>query len=83
MIERIGSQATLDFQAGTNAYQDTATIANHEEATRRMLAWLDTAGFLAPGGLEVVGHRVVHGGPHFVAPTRLDDDVIASLTLAP
>jgi acetate kinase len=80
VIERIGSQATLDFQAGSNAYQDTATIADHEEATRWMLAWLDTAGFLAPGGLDAVGHRVVHGGPHFVAPTRLDDDVIAALT---
>jgi acetate kinase len=45
-----------------------------------MFAWLDTAGFLAPGGLDAVGHRVVHGGPHFVAPMRLDDDVIAVLT---
>ena len=74
VIERIGSQAALDFQAGCNAYQDTATIADHEEASRRVLAWLDTAGFLAPSGLDAVGHRVVHGGPHFVAPTRLDDE---------
>jgi acetate kinase len=80
VIESIGSRATLDFQAGSNAYQDTTTIADHEEATRRMFAWLDTAGFLAPGGLDAVGHRVVHGGPHFVAPMRLDDDVIAVLT---
>jgi len=79
VIERIGSQTALDFQAGSNTYQDTATIADHEKATRRMFAWLDTAGFLAPGGLDAVGHRVVHGGPHFVAPTRLDDDVIAAL----
>src|SRR5919108_712008 len=79
-IERIGHQATLDFQAGSNAYRDTATIADHEEASRRVFAWLDTAGFLAPGGLDAVGHRVVHGGPLFVAPTRLDDNVIAALT---
>ena len=80
VIERIGKQASLDFQAGSHAYQDTAAIADHEEASRRMLAWLDTAGFLAPGGLDAVGHRVVHGGPDFVAPARLDDDVIAALT---
>jgi acetate kinase len=80
VIERIGHQATLDFQAGSNAYRDTATIADHEEASRRVFAWLDTAGFLAPGGLDAVGHRVVHGGPLFVAPTRLDDNVIAALT---
>jgi acetate kinase len=44
-----------------------------------MFAWLDTASFLAPGCLDAVGHRVVHGGPLFVAPTHLDD-VIAALT---
>jgi len=79
VIERIGSQATLDFEAGSDAYRDTASIADHEEASRRVFAWLDTAGFLASGGLDAVGHRVVHGGPDFVAPTRLDDDVIAAL----
>ena len=47
VIERIGSQAALDFQAGSNVYQDTAAITDHEEASRRVLAWLDTAGFLA------------------------------------
>jgi acetate kinase len=47
VIERIGSQATLDFQAGSNAYRDTATSADHQEATRQMFAWLDTASFLA------------------------------------
>ena len=36
VIERIGSQVTLDFQAGSNAYRDTATSADHEDATRRM-----------------------------------------------
>ena len=25
----------------------------------RMFAWLDTIGFLVPGGLEAVGHRIV------------------------
>src|SRR5712691_3391058 len=79
VIERIGSQATLDFQAGSDVYRDTATIADHEEASRRVFVWLDTAGFLASDGLDAVGHRVVHGGPDFVAPTRLDDDVIAAL----
>jgi acetate kinase len=50
VIERIGSQATLDFQAASNAYRDAAPMADHEEATRRMFVWLDTAGFLVPGG---------------------------------
>ena len=56
------------------------TIADHEEASRHVFAWLDTTGFLAPSSLDTVGHRVVHGGPHFVAPTCLGGDVIAALT---
>jgi acetate kinase len=30
-------------------------------------------------GLGVVGHRVVHGGPSFGAPTVIDDDVVAAI----
>jgi len=83
MIERIGRQATLDFQAGSNPYLNTVTITDREEASRHVFAWLDTTGFLAPSGLDAVGHRVVHGGPHFVAPTCLGGDVIAALTQLP
>jgi acetate kinase len=32
-----------------------------------------------PLSIAVVGHRVVHGGPRFVAPKLLDDDVVAGL----
>jgi len=79
VIERIGGQASLDFVAESNAYQDTASIADHEQASRRVLDWLGTAGFLTPSGLEAVGHRVVHGGHRFVEPVRLDDTVIAAI----
>jgi acetate kinase len=33
----------------------------------------------APADLVAVGHRVVHGGAEFVAPTLLDDEVIGRL----
>jgi acetate kinase len=29
--------------------------------------------------LDAVGHRIVWGGPYFVAPKRLDNDVITAL----
>jgi acetate kinase len=32
------------------------------------------------GALDAVGHRVVHGGPRFAGPVRLDDEVVAYLT---
>ena len=41
------------------------------------LDWLaEHAGTLA---VRVVGHRVVHGGVHYSAPTRIDDAVFATL----
>jgi acetate kinase len=79
VIEHIGGQARLDFVADSSTYQDTTSITDHEQASRRVLDWLDTAGFLAPGGLEAVGHRVVHGGHRFVEPARLDDTVITAI----
>jgi acetate kinase len=38
------------------------------------------AAFLADAGpVEAVGHRVVHGGPRYTGPVRVDDDVIGYL----
>jgi acetate kinase len=79
VIEHIGDQASIDCVADRAAYQDTMTIANHDEATRHIFAWLTRAGFLAPGSLDAVGHRVVHGGYRFTEPTCLDDNVIAAI----
>src|SRR2546422_11367889 len=61
VIERIGGQASLDFAAESHAYQDTASIADHEQASRRVVDWLATAGCLEPGGLEGTRHRVALG----------------------
>ncbi|HET7342807.1 MAG TPA: acetate/propionate family kinase, partial [Methylomirabilota bacterium] len=33
----------------------------------------------AAGPVDAVGHRVVHGGPRFVAPTRIDAEVLAAI----
>jgi acetate kinase len=35
--------------------------------------------FLHDAQLDAVGHRVVHGGTRFTAPTRLNDDVVTQL----
>lgn len=43
----------------------------------RLFDWLDAAGWL--DGLEAVGHRIVHGGLEFAAPTALTADVIGRL----
>jgi acetate kinase len=50
----------------------------------RHAAALRTALADAGGHAEAVGHRVVHGGPRFAAPVRVDDDVRAAIgSLAP
>jgi len=41
------------------------------------LRWID--GELDGGVLAAVGHRVVHGGPDFVAPVRLTASIVAAL----
>lgn len=57
------------------------THANHESA----VAWLIAALARAPHlSLEAAGHRVVHGGPDYAAPVRVDAAVLAALDrLAP
>ncbi|HEY3009663.1 MAG TPA: acetate kinase [Micromonosporaceae bacterium] len=48
-------------------------VPDHEAALRAVLAEVDL------GGLAAVGHRVVHGGGRFSAPTPIDDTVIAAI----
>ncbi len=72
LVERIGSTATLAFtQEGRPALRETALVADHETAVRRVIEWI-VAG---PAGLDAVGHRVVHGGRRFVQPTLIDAEV--------
>jgi acetate kinase len=47
---------------------------NHADALEKVLAAVGGC-----GAIGAVGHRVVHGGERFVAPVRIDDDVVAEL----
>jgi acetate kinase len=63
IIERIG-------EAGS-------AIADHDAAVRAVADELTPSGVdLDTGGLQAVGHRVVHGGPDFSDPTIIDEDVL-------
>ncbi len=50
---------------------------DHGDATAHALAFALSR--VPEGGLEGVGHRVVHGGSSFVGPVRVDADVLAAL----
>ena len=51
--------------------------ADHDAALATVIDRLEEAGLL--DRLDAVGHRMVHGGEAFTAPTVVDDDVVATL----
>lgn len=80
LIDRIGSGATCTFMAGGCApHRETAPIRDHEEAVRKVLAWLDSNYAAALCKPDAVGHRVVHGGNRFVTSVLIDNEVIAAI----
>jgi acetate kinase len=48
-------------------------VPDHGAALREVMASLDLT------GLAAIGHRVVHGGTRFSAPTLIDDEVVAAI----
>ena len=58
------------------------TVLSHEEAMVFLFETLPAR--LLGRNVRAVGHRVVHGGPHYTAPVRIDADVLQTLeSLAP
>ena len=57
------------------AWADAA--ASHEQLLQPLLAWITAR--LGAAELAVVGHRVVHGGPSFGQPVRIDTPVMQEL----
>src|SRR6266481_7514495 len=76
-IERLGAdQAQLSFETDRGAPLDTtASVRDQTEGVRRIAEWLGATSL----AVQAVGHRVVHGGPRFRAPTLLDDAVVAAI----
>lgn len=85
-VTRIGEEGAtvrLDWTDADDepcAREEASEIASHHAGIERIVASLTDTGAL--GGIEelgAVGHRVVHGGEAFHAPTLVDDDVIAAI----
>src|SRR5262245_58443042 len=80
-LERIGTQPRLiarDAQGDALIEQTygPSQVADLAAAQDVIAAWLiEHVG----GAPTAAGHRVAHGGPHYSAPTPIDDDVIAKL----
>jgi acetate kinase len=53
---------------------DATAVTDRAAAVRQVIGRA-----LADGPVHAVGYRVVHGGDRFVAPTRVDDEVVAAI----
>ena len=62
--------------AGRDTERHTIDAPSHKEAVTLAL---DAIKALSIGKIDAVGHRVVHGGDRFVAPTLIDDSVIEAI----
>ncbi|WP_329381390.1 acetate kinase [Streptomyces sp. NBC_01716] len=82
LVERIGENTSrlVHTPAGEGARERTERIADHEQALKAVAAELalDGTGIDSPD-LAAIGHRVVHGGAAFSAPTVIDDAVLAEI----
>jgi acetate kinase len=79
-IERIGLRDTVLSAKGAEGpitKDEPFAAADVEDAGRRLIDWLGTHSDLKK--VSVVGHRVVHGGPHYAAARRITPEVIAKL----
>ena len=82
LVDCIGEKASCEFSATTGqAYRQEIAIKTHEEAVAKVFGWLDSVNITGArtGGIDAVGHRVVHGGDAFTEPVTIDDSVIARI----
>ena len=89
LIERIGeSDGHIVYNHRTVTSDRNLLIADHRAGLKMVLEIVAEVGRpLSEAGVIAVGHRVVHGGNVFYAPTLIDDSVVKAIadlsTLAP
>ncbi len=79
-IARIGlSDTTLMVQDSTGAGtpRRIEEVIDHASAAEALTDWLEETGLRS--AVRAIGHRVVHGGVRYSAPTRVDDQLTKEL----
>ena len=83
LAERIGLEnAELHYEAKGKSHSEVPALANHEQglgAITAMLMHPEIGVLKHPDEIDVVAHRVVHGGNRFDQPTRIDENVLAEI----
>ena len=78
MAERIGVDGALHWSAGEEGEQRELPLPDHAAALKEMMALVSSR---IPKGqcINVVGHRVVHGGPKYGESVLVTDEVLADI----
>ena len=80
VVDRISGRARIAFVAETGAsLQEARVVADHGEASRVMLGWLNANGLINTHEPLGVGHRIIHGGHQFSEPTLIDEEMVAAI----
>ncbi|MFF3269640.1 acetate kinase [Streptomyces chrestomyceticus] len=84
LVERIGEETSrlshTPLATGGDKREREGRIADHEEALQAVADELAADGLgLDSPELAAIGHRVVHGGLKFTAPTVVDDAVLKEI----
>ena len=81
LVERIGEKESYAQIIHKNTKEEVyCSVENHHQALNTILSLLKESKILTSiGELDAVGHRVVHGGEVFKAPTLIDDKVIETI----
>ncbi|MFD0368956.1 acetate kinase [Streptomyces sp. NPDC059071] len=85
LVERIGEETsrlvhTPLLGGGGGKREKSGPIADHAAALKAVAEELAADGLgLDSPELAAIGHRVVHGGLRFTAPTVIDDEVLAEI----
>jgi len=85
-IERLGDQQSSSVYRIHKAsdkfdeYKDNIPVTDHAAGLKQIFAFLQSSGPLdSMKSLHAVGHRVVHGGEAFQAPTLINEDVVHAI----
>ncbi|MFF3291570.1 acetate kinase [Streptomyces sp. NPDC003023] len=84
LVERIGEQTSrlvhTPLARGGDRRERSGPIADHDAALKAVAGELTRDGLgLDSPELAAIGHRVVHGGLRFTAPTVITDEVLAEV----
>ena len=80
LVDRIGTNATLKLKdkRGFDLPTKTDGLSTHQEALTSVLSAIEPE--LDGQSVDIVGHRVVHGGLWYDAPVMVTDEVLERLT---